>query len=111
MIKTKSIRMQEQLKAAYATKHKGVKRRARRDRIRFVDNLEHEAEQTASHGEMNTVYKITKQPCDKTTQPVRIKDTNDKPSDGFNTYRMSSTVLNHVNQLALILLRKTYILT
>jgi hypothetical protein len=63
MIKTKSIRMQEQLKAAYATKHKGVKRRARRDRIIFVDNLEHEAEQTASHGEMSNVYKITKQLC------------------------------------------------
>jgi hypothetical protein len=57
MIKTKSIRMQEQLKAAYATKHKGVKRRARRDRIIFVDNLELEAEQTASYGEMSTVYK------------------------------------------------------
>ena len=80
MIKTKSIRMQEQLKAAYATKHNGVKRRARRDRIIFVDNLELEAEQTASHGEMSTVYKITKQLCGKTThQSPRIKDTNVNP--------------------------------
>ena len=110
MINTKSIRLQEQMKTAYTVKDKEVKRSPRIDRT-FVDNFAHEAEQAASYGEMNTVYKITKQPCDKTTQPVRIKDTNDKPSDGFNTYRMSSTVLNHVNQLALILLRKTYILT
>ena len=44
MIKTKSIRMQEQPKAAYATKNKdkGVKpRSARRDRRTFVDNLAH----------------------------------------------------------------------
>ena len=84
-----------------------MKRSARRDRRTFVGNLAHEAEQAAAHGVMSTVYKITKQICDKTTQQVRIKDTNDKPSDGFNTSRMSSTVLNHVNQLALILPRKT----
>ena len=72
--------MQEQPKAAYASKHKGVKRRARRDRIIFVDNLEHEAEQTASHGEMRTVYKITQQLCGKTTlRPARITDTNVNP--------------------------------
>jgi membrane dipeptidase len=77
-----------------------VKRSPRIDRRISVDNFAHEAEQTASYVEMNTVYKKTKQLCDKTTQPVRIKDTHDKPSDGFNTSRMSSTVLNHVNQLA-----------
>ena len=72
--------MQEQPKAAYASKHKGVKRRARRDRIIFVDNLEHEAEQTASHGEMSNVYKITTQLCGKSThQSPRIKDTNVNP--------------------------------
>jgi hypothetical protein len=66
----------------YIVKDKEVKRSPRIDRRISVDNFAHEAEQTASYVEMNTVYKITKQLCDKTTQPVRIKDTNDKPSDG-----------------------------
>ena len=80
MINTKSIRLQEQLKATYTAKDKEVKRSARRDRRTFVDNLAHEAEQAASHGVMSTVYKITNQLCGKTTrQPARIKDTNGNP--------------------------------
>jgi hypothetical protein len=72
MINTKSIRLQEQLKATYTAKDKEVKRSAGRDRRTFVDNLAHEAEQAASHGVMSTVYKITKQLCGKTTpQPDR----------------------------------------
>jgi hypothetical protein len=53
MINIKSIRLQEQVKTAYTAKDKEVKRSARRDRRTFVDNLAHEAEQAASHGEMS----------------------------------------------------------
>jgi hypothetical protein len=80
MIHAKSIRLQKQLKTAYTIKEKEVKRSGRRDRKTFIDNLEHEAEQAAAHGEMSTAYRITKQ-------------------------------LNQVKKLALILLRKTYIVT
>jgi len=80
MINAKSIRLQKQLKTACTIKDKEVKRSGRRYRRTFIDNLAHEAEHAASHGEMSTAYKITKQ-------------------------------LNQVKKLALILLRKTYILT
>ena len=67
----------QQLETAYTAKDKEVKRSARRDGRTFVANLAHEAEQGASHGEMSTVYKITKQLCGKITpRPARIKDTN-----------------------------------
>jgi hypothetical protein len=36
-----------------------------------------------------------------------ISTEHEQAKDGFNTSRMSSTVLDQVNQLALILLRKT----
>jgi hypothetical protein len=38
---------------------------------------------------------------------IQYQQNMNNPSDGFNTSMMSSTVLDQVNQLALILLRKT----
>ena len=69
MINIKSIRLQEQVKTAYTAKDKEVKRRARRERRTFVDNLAHEAEQAASHGEMSSLQS-NKQICGKTPQPA-----------------------------------------
>jgi len=69
MINIKSIRLQEQVKTAYTAKDNEMKRSARRDRRTFVDNLAHEAEQAASHGEMS-ILQSNKQLCGKTPQPA-----------------------------------------
>ena len=41
--------------------YKEVKRSARRDKRVFVEKLANEAETAAAKGDLNTVYKITKQ--------------------------------------------------
>ena len=46
----------------------------------YVDSLAQGAERAASHGEMSTVYKITKKLCGRTTtQPALVKDKDGHP--------------------------------
>ena len=75
MLSTKSPRLMEQVEQQYKTKDKEVKRSARTDKRRFVEELAQEAEKAAIKGELSTVYKITKQICGgNTCPPVPTKD-------------------------------------
>ncbi|XP_013384015.1 uncharacterized protein LOC106154262 [Lingula anatina] len=61
LLDSKSPRLVEQVRAAYKSKDKKVKKSARSDKRAFVEKLASEAEQAAAQGDMGTVYKITKQ--------------------------------------------------
>ena len=77
LLNTKSLRLQEQVKKAYTSKDKEVKRSARKDKRSFVEGLALEAEQAAARGELGTVYKITKQLCGRNNSqsaPIRCKN-------------------------------------
>ena len=78
VLNTKSPRLQENLQKAYSEKDKEVKRSARKDKRAYIDKLADDAEKAASKGNLNTVYKITKELCGKSTQIPPVKDTNGK---------------------------------
>ena len=77
LLDAKSPRIQERLQSEYRQRDREVKKSARKDKRSFVDNLAKEAEEAAVRGEISTVYKITKQLCNKNTSksiPVKSKD-------------------------------------
>lgn len=59
----RSTRLKEKLQAQYSKLNAKVKRSARADKRRFVENLATEAEAAAQKQEQGTVYRITKQIC------------------------------------------------
>ena len=61
LLNAKSPRLTQRAKEEYKIKDKEVKRNARRDKRGFVEKLANEAETAAAKGNLNTVYKITKQ--------------------------------------------------
>ncbi|XP_048743004.2 uncharacterized protein LOC125656441 [Ostrea edulis] len=75
ILHTKSARLQDQLQMNYKTKDREVKRSARKVKRKYTDDLAEEAERAATHGELSTVYKITKQLCgNKTSKTRQVKD-------------------------------------
>ena len=65
------------LEAEYQRKDREVKRSARRDKRKFLDDLADEAEDAAKKGNSSKVYKITKKLCNKnisTSKPIRGKN-------------------------------------
>ena len=91
MLNTKSTRLQNQFKDSYRTKDKEVTKSARRDKRAFLEEKADQAEQAALRGDLNMVYKITKELCNTNsnqTIPIKDKDGNtiikDKPKDGCN---------------------------
>ena len=61
LLNAKPPRLTQRAKEEYKIKDKEVKRNARRDKRVFVEKLANEAETAAAKGDLNTVYKITKQ--------------------------------------------------
>ena len=61
---SKCTRLKEKLHAQYSIFNAKVKRSARVDNRRFVENLATEAEASAQHQEQDTIYRITKQICE-----------------------------------------------
>ena len=64
----------EKRRRQYADKNKEVKACAREDKEKFIEDRAKEAEETAAKGEMNTVYKITKELSSKKPTIVPVKD-------------------------------------
>ena len=67
----------DRLKTQYSQKDRVVKKSARKDKIKFIDDKAEEAQNAANRGDLNTVYKITKQLCSKSKSdnvPVKDKD-------------------------------------
>lgn len=60
MLNTKSQRLLEKTKMSYKNKDREVMGSARKDKMVFVEHLANEAEKAAAHGNLGTVYKITK---------------------------------------------------
>ena len=79
LLNAKSPRLTQRAKEEYKIKDKEVKRNARRDKRVFVAKLANEAETAATKGDLNTVYKITKQlsgrnnTCNKPVNPLTPK--------------------------------------
>ena len=63
VLNTKSPRLKENLQKAYSEKDKEVKRSARKDKRAYIDKLADDEEKAASKGDLNTVYKISKDLC------------------------------------------------
>ena len=61
LLNAKSPRLTRRAKEECKIKDKEVKRSARRDKRVFVEESANEAETAAAKGDLNTVYKITKQ--------------------------------------------------
>ena len=61
LLNAKSPRLTQRAKEESKIKDKAVKRSAGRDKRVFVEELANEAETAAAKGDLNTVYKITKQ--------------------------------------------------
>ena len=55
-----------------------MKRSARKDKRAYIDKLADDAEKAASKGDLNTVYKITKELCGKSTQIPPVKNAKGK---------------------------------
>ncbi|XP_033109873.1 craniofacial development protein 2-like [Anneissia japonica] len=75
---TKSARLKERFTKTYKSKDKDVKRSARKDKRHYVETLADRAEEAAAMGNMNEVYKITKQLSNKykTNPTPAINDLN-----------------------------------
>ena len=79
MLNTKSARLEKQLKDSYKAKDKEVKKSARRDKRTHLEEKASQAEQAADRGDLNMVYKITKELCNTNshrTMPIKDKDGN-----------------------------------
>ena len=64
----------------YSNKDKEVKRAARKDKRKFLEDKANEAQEASNRGDLNTVYKITKQLCNKfRNNNVPVKDKNGIP--------------------------------
>ena len=69
-----SERIKQIRRRQYADKNKEVKACAREDKEKFIEDRAKEAEEAAAKGEMNTVYKITKELSSKKPTIVPVKD-------------------------------------
>ena len=65
MASSNSARIREARRIEHAQKRREVKRKAKADKKKHVDDLAEEAEVAASKGNMGQVYKISKQLCGK----------------------------------------------
>ena len=76
ILQTKSSRLRERQEAVYREIHKKVKRMARQDKRRAMEQLATEAEEAAARGEQGRLYSITKRVCGKFkgNASVPIKD-------------------------------------
>ncbi|CAG2254605.1 unnamed protein product [Mytilus edulis] len=73
----RSERLKEKLQKEYSELNKEVKKKARKDKLQYIEGLANEAEEACKHGELSTVYKITKQLCGKSNNndtPVLSKN-------------------------------------
>ncbi|VDI72780.1 Hypothetical predicted protein [Mytilus galloprovincialis] len=73
----RSERLKEKLQIEYSELNKEVKKKARKDKLQYIEGLANEAEEACKHGELSTVYKITKQLCGKSNNndtPVLSKN-------------------------------------
>ena len=69
--------MKEKLQKENSELNKEVKKKARQDKIQYIEGLAKEAEEACKQGELSTVYKTTKQLCGKSTNcdiPVLSKE-------------------------------------
>jgi hypothetical protein len=57
MIQTKSERLRKNIELEYAEKNKEVKRKARRDKRTFTDQLAKAAEEAGARGDLSTLHK------------------------------------------------------
>jgi len=65
-----------------------IKRRARKDKRNYLEERAEEAEKAAARGDLNTVYKITKELCGQSKQPPPVKD---KSGNIISTEREQAT--------------------
>ncbi|KAL9956575.1 hypothetical protein ACROYT_G038068 [Oculina patagonica] len=75
-----STRLKEKLQAQYSKLNAKVKRSARADKRRFVEDLATEAKAAVQKQEQSTVYRITKQICGEHFQEVLNKEVPEKPA-------------------------------
>ena len=69
-----------QAREDYSKKDKEVKRAARKDKRKYLEDKANEAQEAANKGDLNTVYKITKQLCNKfKSNSVPVRDKNGIP--------------------------------
>ena len=75
----KSDRLKVKLKSDYTAKDKQIKKSAREDKKRFVEDLAEKAQEASVRGDLRKMYQITKQLCGK-NQPHNsaVKDKNGK---------------------------------
>ena len=74
VLSSKSSRLREQAQKDYGEKDKEVKRCARKDKRNYLEERAEEAEKAVARGDLNTVYKITKELCGQSKQPPPVKD-------------------------------------
>ena len=61
----KSASLKERLEREHSEKHQRVRRMAKRDKRKYLEDLANQAEKAASRGEQGVLFKITKQICGK----------------------------------------------
>lgn len=74
ILSTGSSRLKEQTHKEYAKKFKEVKKRARVDKMNYLEERAEGAEKVAPRGDLRTVYKITKELSGQYKQPPPVND-------------------------------------
>ena len=103
LLSSNSPRLKAKFAEAYKAKNTEVKKNARKDKRSYVNQLAEEAERAASHGDMSTVYRITKQLCGKSTNdsgPIRATNGEILTTERQQTHRWMQhfeNVLNHAD--------------
>jgi len=96
----KSLRIKDQLKNKYRTLDKEVKRMARADKTKYIENLAEEAEVAAKKQDLRTLYNITKTlNGNYSNKDLPVKDANGdtitKEEDKLNRWKQHfETILN-----------------
>ena len=73
----KSDRLKDKLKADYTSKDKEIKKSAKEDKKKYVEDLAEKAQEASERGDLRKMYKITKQLSGKSQpQSAAVKDKN-----------------------------------
>ena len=81
---SRSTRIKSNLEAKYRLKDKEIKRLARRDKRKFVNDMATKVEEAACSGDMKTLFSITKQLCNENNPQgniIRDKSNNSLTED------------------------------
>ncbi|VDI14000.1 Hypothetical predicted protein [Mytilus galloprovincialis] len=68
--------LKEKLQKEYSELNKEVKKKAREDKLQYIEGLANEAEGACKHAELSTVYKIIKQLCESNNNDTQVLSKN-----------------------------------